>query len=269
MRRLGAGQCATGVAARSGPGLQRGIRARLTPRNLASGRDIVQRDLARHRSRIPPPGWRLPRRRPAASFRGVAQPATISGVLLATRRRDRRIVAVIGNAQFGYRSAAARYRRLSASSGVASRISTCVSARGYAVSRSRSTQTGTWSDGFSKPGHSYRSRPRSAGRWPAATAADDRFECPSSFARRRPGSPRRCTGRAVVDRAQRVGEPEAEQRLEVWVAGRNRASLTQAAGLWTSQAAGMTLKSPASTSGSSALSRCREYSRSRDIHLSL
>ena len=57
----------------------------------------------------------------------------------------------------------------------------------------------------------------------------------------------------VGDGAQRVGQAEAEQRLEAFAGGgRNRASLTQAAGLWTSCAAGMTLKSPASTSGSSA-----------------
>src|SRR5882762_5805643 len=74
----------------------------------------------------------------------------------------------------------------------------------------------------------------------------------------------------IGDGAQRVREPEAEQGLKAFAGrGANKASLTQAAGLCTSCAAGMTLKSPASTSGSSVFSRCFEYSRSRDIHLSL
>ena len=75
----------------------------------------------------------------------------------------------------------------------------------------------------------------------------------------------------IGDRAQRVGQPEAEQRLKAL-----RGSPGGTARRWPRRpdcgrraAAGMTLKSPASTSGSSVLSRSFEYSRSRDIHLSL
>src|SRR5947199_107058 len=60
-------------------------------------------------------------------------------------------------------------------------------------------------------------------------------------------------------------QPSQAGRL-TGVGGRHTASFCRRAGLGTSAAVGMTLKSPASTSGSSVFSRCREYSRRRDIH---
>ena len=65
-----------------------------------------------------------------------------------------------------------------------------------ASSIARSIQTGTWSDGFSQA-RTCLSMPRcrSAGRRPAATAADGRCGCRCSSARRRPDSPRTCRAR--------------------------------------------------------------------------
>jgi hypothetical protein len=62
--------------------------------------------------------------------------------------------------------------------------------------------------------HSCRRRHWSGGRWPAATAGGGRSGCPSSSARRPPGSPRTCRG--LARRSPHAAHPSAraEQRLE-------------------------------------------------------
>ena len=187
-------------------------------------------------------------------------------VLLPATHSDRRIVAVIGTlAGIPGHGRPRRHRR-------ASRIATIAAPVALKPSPDRNPpRPARGRTASPRRAHSCRRRHWSGGRWPAATAGGGRSGCPSSSARRPPGSPRTCRGPAR--RSPRAARPSARGRAAT---GRPRGSRGGTARRWPRRrgyrrraAAGMTLKSPASTSGSSALSRSFEYSRSRDIHLSL
>ena len=117
---------------------------------------------------------------------------------------------------------------------------------------SSSATTGTWSEGLSQPRTSLSMPTPAAGRRPAARAAGGRCGCRGSSARRPPDSPRRCRRPrpSVVARRRRSG-PDTSARGTGARSRQEQRVVQPGLRVVASSRSGITLKSPASTSGSS------------------